>query len=82
MLPQRGASFLNFYCTTGRNSPIFAWEAPREGDSACLASGEVDSKSTGSEDDDGKGQEQEDEAVGPVGTRGGSSHRSGSRSGT
>jgi hypothetical protein len=50
--------------------PNIAWEAPRQGDSACLASGEVDSKSTGSEDDDGKGQEQEDEAAGPVGTRG------------
>ncbi len=49
--------------------PNIAWEAPQQGDRACLASGEVDSKSTGSEDDDGKGQEQEDKAAGPVGTR-------------
>ena len=48
--------------------PNIAWEAPQQGDRACLASGEVDSKSTGSEDD-GKGQEQEDKAAGPVGTR-------------
>ncbi len=50
--------------------PYAAWEAQPQGDRACLARGEVDSKSPGSEDDDGKGQEQEEEAAGPIGTRG------------
>jgi hypothetical protein len=41
----------------------------RGSDSACLARGEVDNKPSGSEDDNGNGQEQEEEAAGPVGTR-------------
>ncbi len=48
--------------------PNIAWQAPREGDSACLARDNVDGKSTGSKDDDGKGHGDEDEAAGSVGT--------------